>query len=197
MPALKNQKHEQFCQLTIRGAKHGWSQAEIYQRAGFAASGHSAEVAASRLMKKPEIRARLSALVEPGVKKAQITVESLLAELETNIIGAATVNQHAAINGSITLMAKLRGLLVDRAEIGGPGEFANLDTREKVIDALIAVCPTPQETLALLDRIHDEVEARAAEMATTVEPTTLVPRGPSNEAERALELFRPKWKGRR
>jgi hypothetical protein len=34
MPTLKNPRHELFCQLTLQGAKYGWTQADIYKRAG-------------------------------------------------------------------------------------------------------------------------------------------------------------------
>ena len=47
-------------------------------------------------MKKSEIRARLDELARPAFKKTQITVESLLAELEANIVGATVSGQHGA-----------------------------------------------------------------------------------------------------
>lgn len=74
-------------------------------------------------VKKADIQARLAELSAPAFKKAQVTVESLLGELEVNIVGATAAQQHGAVNGSVQLMAKLRGLLTDRVEIGGPGSF--------------------------------------------------------------------------
>jgi hypothetical protein len=44
MPALKNQKDEGFCQLTLQGTRLGWSDA--YLRAGYRTTGHAAEVSA-------------------------------------------------------------------------------------------------------------------------------------------------------
>jgi hypothetical protein len=132
MPAL-SAKHEQFVQLVVRGTRYGWTQGEAYQRAGFRSVGHAAEVCASRLLKKADIQARLAELSAPAFKKAQVTVESLLAELEANIAGATAAQQHGAVNGSVQLMAKLRGLLTDRVEIGGPGAFAP-STVEEVLE---------------------------------------------------------------
>ena len=44
----------------------------------------------------------------------EATVERLLAELETNIVGATAAQQHGAVNGAVQLMAKLRGLSTSR-----------------------------------------------------------------------------------
>jgi len=40
MPTLKNQKHENVAQLVIQGSRYVWSQADIYKRAGYRATGH-------------------------------------------------------------------------------------------------------------------------------------------------------------
>jgi hypothetical protein len=45
MSQLANIKHENFCRLIIEGAKYGWTQVDIYKRAGYRADGHSAEIA--------------------------------------------------------------------------------------------------------------------------------------------------------
>jgi hypothetical protein len=170
MSALKNQKHELFCQLAVRGAKYGWSQADIYLRSGYRADGHAAEVAASRLMKKAEIRARLSQLAAPGVKRALITVESLLAELEANVVSATVSKQHGAMNGALTLMAKLRGLLIERVEVGEAGAFAACETVDECTTLLLQDM-SPQEALALLDQMRHEIEKHAAGQAIAVEQT--------------------------
>jgi hypothetical protein len=66
-------KHEAFCQLAVQASKYGWSQALIYQKAGYRAVGHSAEMAASRLMKKDEIRQRIAELMAPAERKARFS----------------------------------------------------------------------------------------------------------------------------
>jgi terminase small subunit-like protein len=193
MPALKNPKHEQFVQLIVRGTKYGWTQGEAYQRAGFKSSGHGAEVNASKLLKKTDIKARLAEIAAPGVKKAQVTVESLLAELEANIVGATVSQQHGAVNGAVALMGKLRGLLVDRVEIGGAGEFQQCESVDDVLDKLLSE-EDPHDVLAWLDRMRVLVLERAGERAKVIEPPA---RPVTNEAERSIEYLRPTRKGRR
>jgi hypothetical protein len=197
MPAL-TAKHEQFVQLIARGARFGWTQGEAYQRAGFRATGHTAEVNASRLLKKADIQARLAELAAPAFKKAQVTVESLLAELEANIAGATAAQQHGAVNGAIQLMGKLRGLLTDRVEIGAPGDFGNGFSVDAAIsdfgngDPGIALANFEE---AVLD-MRAELEARAAAYAKVIDTPTLAPRT-SNEAAAALALLRPVPRSRR
>ena len=168
MPALKNPKWENFCQLTVQGMKHKWSQAEIYQRAGYAARNHSAEMAASRLMKKDEIRARIAELMQPIARKSQITAESLLDRLEANIEAAAAEKQHGAVNGAIRLCAELRGLMVDRLEIVEHG--SGILTLADVARAAVAEMGTSL-ALTVLDELRASVIDQAAHEATDVTPS--------------------------
>jgi phage terminase small subunit len=191
MPALPSAKRELFCQLTLQGAKYGWSQADIYKRAGYRSSGHSAEVAASRLLKNVEVQQRIAELSAPAVKRAQITVQTLLSELEATIAGAREAKQFGAVNGSLTLMGKLTGLLRDQIEVGGVGDFSRCESSEQVIDALFAALGNdPHAVLAGLDEMRAEVEARAATMAVNITPPSAPRR--VDETERALALLRPK-----
>ncbi|SIO54836.1 hypothetical protein SAMN05443247_07914 [Bradyrhizobium erythrophlei] len=195
MPALKNVKHEQFVQLIGRSARHGWTQGECYQRAGFRSGGHGAEVNASKLLKRTDIRARLGELSAPAFKKSQITVESLLAELEANIVGATVSGQHGAVNGAVALMGKLRGLLIDRVEVGGVDEFANLGSVADVAERLLGETE-PGKLIELLDDLRDEVMRQAADRATRVDETPPLAPRLGDEFERSLALFRAE-KGKR
>jgi hypothetical protein len=123
MAPLKNQKHENFCRLTLEGARFGWTQGEIYQRAGYKARGHSAEVLGSQLLKNIEVQRRIAELSEPAVKKAAITAESLIADFDRIMEGAAGDKQWSSVNRAVELRAKLKGYLIDRVEVGGPGSF--------------------------------------------------------------------------
>ena len=122
----------------LEGAKIGLSQADVYLASGYSTTQRAAEVNASKLLSHAEIQQRIAELGAPAIKKTQVTVESLLTELEANITRATALGQTGAVNGAIGLMAKLRGLLIDRAEIGRPGDFDGLETREDVVDALLA-----------------------------------------------------------
>ena len=193
MPALANPKHENLCQLTVQGMKHKWSQAEIYQRAGYSARGHSAEMAASRLMKKDEIRARIAELMQPIARKSQITAESLLDRLEANIEAAAAEKQHGAVNGSLRLMAELRGMLIQRTEIGSPGDFAGIETVADVAGAMLREMDAPL-ALATLDELRTLIEARAGQAAVVVSPPSY---RRQDETGLALRTLRPSNGSRR
>jgi hypothetical protein len=122
MPALKNARHELFAQLICEGAKRGWSHGAAYSRAGYKAEGHAAEVAASRLLKNVEngIAARVQEIVGRGARRAEVTVESLLNELDDVLAGAMSSGQYAAARAVIDSKARLKGLFIDRVEVGAP-----------------------------------------------------------------------------
>jgi hypothetical protein len=190
MPTLKNQRHELFCRNLIEGAQRGWSATDAYIKAGYKGEEGVARACASRLLTNENVKRRLEELNAPAVKKTQITVETLLNKLEANIIGAEAKGQHGAVNGSIGLMAQLRGLLINRTEIGSPGSFDACETTEQVVAALLAD-QSPAQALSTLALLQQEVEAYAARNATLVpaaEPAR--PREPGTEAERSLALWR-------
>jgi len=58
MPPLANTRHESFAQHYVAGT----SQTDAYKRAGFKATGNSAEVNASKLIARPEVAARIAEL---------------------------------------------------------------------------------------------------------------------------------------
>jgi hypothetical protein len=169
MPALKNQKHENFANLIVHGSKNGWTQGECYQRAGYRASGHAAEVAASRLLKNVDIQARRVELAKPAMQKTQITAESLIADLDKVIEGASGSAQWSSVNRAIELRGKLKGFLVDRIEIGAPGAFAACGSVQEVLDRLVEDSADDiPGSLALLDMMRDALLRAAADRAIPV-----------------------------
>ena len=193
---LHNPKHENFCQLTLQGAKYGWTQADIYKRAGYRATGHSAEMAASRLMKKDEIQRRIAELGEPAVRKSGVSVASLLAELEQARVGAHDDRQFSASVQAIAGKARLSGL--DRTENVGTGnEFSRCESVDDVMRVLLAE-QSVSEVLESLAALGAQVEAYAASHATLIPATEPArPREPGSEPERSLALLRPKRSSRR
>lgn len=169
MPVLENPKHERFCHLVIEGARKGLSQGAIYELAGYKARGHSAEQLGSQLLKNVEIQQRIAELSAPAVRKTQITAESLLNTLEANILAATEKGQHGAVNGSVALMAQLRGLLIDRVEVGEAGEFAGCTTVDQIVDKWLEA-DDPAETLAFVDELRELLVERLAHRATLISP---------------------------
>jgi hypothetical protein len=185
MPALKNQKHEIFCRKLIEAAKRGKSQGWAYTESGYKADGHGADVCASRLLKNADIERRLSELGEPMVRKTRISVESLLDELETTVNDARADGQHSVVVNALTLSAKLVGLLRDRIEVGGPGDFAGAETIDDCLQVLLAD-QSPSEAIAALDLMRQEIERFAGDHAEIAAP--LVPR--VNELAESLRVTR-------
>jgi hypothetical protein len=73
------------------------------------------------------VAARLRELQERTAAKAEVTRDSILAELEEARVMAKKNGQPAAAVSASMGKAKLVGLVVDRKEVGAPGEFADLE----------------------------------------------------------------------
>jgi hypothetical protein len=193
MPVLRNPKHEQFVQFIVQGAKLGWTQGESYQRAGYKASGHGAEVNAARLLKKAAIQDRLAELAAPAVKRTKITLDSLIDQFDAVFDGAMADKQFGAAGSAATVKSKLIGFLRDRVEVGGPGSFDACETVDDVVDKLLDDIGDAPDALEVLDNIRARVEQRAAAAAQDVTPEP--PRDiAGGEAEKALVYLgrRPK-----
>ncbi len=65
--------------------------------------------------------------------KAQVTLDSLLTELDEDRDLARRIDQPGAAIQAVSLKAKLTGLLVERKETGQPGDFAALASRDAVL----------------------------------------------------------------
>jgi phage terminase small subunit len=115
MPVLKNPRHEYFAQ----GIAKGLSQTQAYIEAGYN-SKTGAEVSASRLIRKANIKARANELRERGAIRAEITIADLVQELEEarQAAAAAETVQSSGMVSATMGKAKLLGLLVDK--LSGP-----------------------------------------------------------------------------
>jgi hypothetical protein len=191
---LRNQKHENFSQLTLQGAKYGWTQAEIYKRAGYHATGHSAEMAASRLMKKDEIQRRIAELGEPAVKKTRATVDTLASQFDAVFYGAMASAQFSAAGAAAAAKSKLLGFMRERLEVGGVGEFDSCQTTEQVAAALLSD-QSAADALASLAMLQQEIKAHAARNATLV-PASEPERPRPNQADLSFAPYRSKRRGR-
>lgn len=180
--------------MIIEAAKRGLPQTWAYEKAGYQADGHSAEVNASRLLNYAELKARIAELGAPAVRKTRVSIESLLNELETTINDARGDGQHSVVVNALTLSAKLVGLLRDRVEIGGVGAFDACESAEQVITQLLSD-QSASEALASLAMLQREIEAYASSHADVIpatEPATPRPK----ESELSLALLRPKRSSR-
>ena len=143
MPALNNHRRELFTQLLFQG----FSTVDAYEKAGY--KRHDGN--ASTLANHPEVQARLEEIrgepekirgertAESGVlpsgtraiaARANVTAESLIVKAEEVYKCAMDHKQLSAANGSIREMGVLAGVRVERAEVGGPGEFEAMEDAE-------------------------------------------------------------------
>jgi hypothetical protein len=129
MPALRNQKHEKFVLALFEGKP----QNQAYEEAGY----QFHEGNASRLRRNEQVCARLAELQAQAAVDSKVTVESICRELDEANAVAKAKGQAAAMVSAATLRAKLAGLMVERVEVGSPGDFEGCDTRAAIADRII------------------------------------------------------------
>jgi len=126
---LRNTRHEAFCQALLEGK----SATTAYEEAGYAKDDGNA----TRLAKNPAVIERLTELQNAVAEKTQVTVESLVNELEEARKRADSLDQLSAVVKAISEKARISGLMVQKVEVGGPGDFSKCDTVEAVVDELL------------------------------------------------------------
>lgn len=108
-----NHRQEAFC----RGLAKGLPQSRAYMDAGYGSRGNAAEVSASQLLRNPKVAARVARLQADAARRSEVTVDSLVAELDEMLQLAIECGNPSAGVSAILGKAKLLGLLVDRAEV--------------------------------------------------------------------------------
>jgi len=126
MPVLRNPRHEKFAQ-EIAKAKTA--------TAAMAAAGYSDPRNSTRLMKNDEIRRRIEELKERGAARAEVSVASLLGELEEARQLALKLGQASAAVAATMGKAKITGRIIDRREVGEAGAFDALTDEELIQEA--------------------------------------------------------------
>ena len=122
MPLLKNQKWERFAQELAKGKTAG----EAYVLAGYKANDGNA----IRLKGNERLLARVQELLGRSAARAEVTVASILNELEEARKLAAEINQPSAAVAATLGKAKVAGLIVERKEVGKPGDFEGMNVDE-------------------------------------------------------------------
>ena len=115
MPVLLNSRHEQFVRALYKGLPaHG-----AYTEAGYSPSRGNA----ARLRSNESVQKRLAELQGMAATSADVTVDTLVRELESARIVAMTQGNPSAAIAATIGKAKLLGLMVERKEKGAPGDF--------------------------------------------------------------------------
>lgn len=133
MPRLINPRHERFAREYMKCGIA--SKAYVLAECG-RATGANLRSIASRLSTSVNVQARLAELRAMTTKRHEITVDSLLADLEADRGLAHSEGQGSAAVQATMAKARLLGLIVDRKETGKPGEFESLATTDDVLQAV-------------------------------------------------------------
>ncbi len=136
MPILSNPRHERFAQELAKGK----SQAEAYEKAGYS----PCEPNASRLIRNDKVRARVTELQAPAAKRAEVTVDSLIAEAEEARVGAIAAGQFAAAVSAVKEKGVLAGVRVEKSERKNTNEPRKLSDIE--LDTAIAIALAREES---------------------------------------------------
>ena len=126
MPVLRNSRHENFAQELAAGK----SAAEAYERAGYVKNSGNC----IRLKGNERVSARVAEIQYGGAARAEVSVASLLAELETARLLALKLGQPSAAVAATMGKAKMLGFIIDRREVGDAGAFDDL-TDDELISA--------------------------------------------------------------
>lgn len=108
-----NARQEAFCNLIVEGR----TQKDAYAEAGYIARGNAAEVSAARLLRNVQVAARVAELRASAAQRSEVTVDSLVAELDEMVRLAKECENPSAGVSAVMGKAKLLGLIVDRAEV--------------------------------------------------------------------------------
>jgi hypothetical protein len=122
MSPLSNSRHEKFAQELATGR----SAADAYLRAGYKANYGNC----IRLKGNERVAARIAELKGIGAARAEVTIASLVNELDQARTEALRLGQVSAAVAATMGKAKVTGQIIDRAEVGKPGEFDSMTEKE-------------------------------------------------------------------
>jgi hypothetical protein len=126
MPVLRNARREKFAQEIAKGKT---------ATAAMAAAGYSDPRNSTRLTKNDEIRRRIEELKERGAARAEVSIASVLGELEEARTFAKEKSNPSAMVSATMGKAKILGLIIDRREVGDVGAFDGWTDEELVEEA--------------------------------------------------------------
>ena len=130
---LRNPRHEKFCREYL---KTGIA-SRAYLAAGYRVTKKKALTpCSSRLLACASIKARLATLRSAMATRQNITVDTLLADLESDRQLAQAEGQASAAVQATMAKARLLGLIIDRKESGHPGDFHALKSIADIVDAV-------------------------------------------------------------
>lgn len=99
------------------------------------ASRNVVDASASQLLRNPKVENAIVAHQMRARTRHDYTIDTILDELDEARAAALPMQPGAAVSASIG-KARLLGMIVDRKEVGSPGEFAGLDTVQAILQVV-------------------------------------------------------------
>src|SRR5215510_3808503 len=131
MGPLRNSRHEAFARLLFEGETAD---------AAFVKAGYSKNRGnASRLKANENILARVAELQAAAAKSSEVTVKSLLDELETARVKATSLSQLSAAVRATEAKARISGLLTEKIEVK-TSEAERYEQASSIEDMVRMVC---------------------------------------------------------
>lgn len=131
MPVLPNAKRERFAQELAKGKTAD----EAYVLAGYKENrGNAATLKSNQI-----ISDRIAELLERSAARVELTVARVVENLERIAVKAEALGEASGLSVAKSAWvdaAKVQGLVVDKKEVGRPGDFARMTEDE--LDAFIA-----------------------------------------------------------
>jgi hypothetical protein len=135
MPPLDNPRHEAFAQALFEGLGTGQTHGQSYSAAGYTSNPSAAKVNASRLLNSTNhIIERVQELQAQAARHKRVTVEAIVDELEGARQIARENNQASAMVAASTAKAKILGLEINRSEVGKPGDFGPINSKDELAE---------------------------------------------------------------
>lgn len=121
---LFDPRHERFAQLIASGLTPYEAKRQIKMPSGSA-------WAVKNLLARPEIKSRIDELLAGAAKKAQLTREGIIKEVQEEWTLARIAGQHAAaLKAAEMLGSELHNMFRNKVEIGRVGEFEGKSEEE-------------------------------------------------------------------
>jgi hypothetical protein len=181
MARLKNVRHERFVKEYIIC---GSNASEAYRRTceayptvrGPVTNPASYRVVAHEIYHRPEVQKRIEEIQTKMAKKADITIEKVLTDIQEAIAMAKLHARPSEIISGAMAQAKLVGLDRDRVEMGAVGSFDGIENISEILEK-VAREEGPEAALALS-------KAFGLDKAETAEPATedLIDQTPPTDA---------------
>lgn len=159
---LANIRHERFCREYIKTGVASVAYRRAYPNVN---SRGAVWVSAHRLIRHDKVKRRIRSLREQIMKRSDITIEKILSDYQYALDMARTQTKPNEMVLAAKEQARLVGLLVERKELGGVGDFENLHDPADVLDKVAReIGPEAAQALGKAFGMSEDVPDKPAQI---------------------------------